>query len=182
MDIELRRLDPRDLKDRVISFRYESPGHYRVGIAETDDGWDISLRRESFDRPFNKDEQEKVITPYKGKSEIHGAFVGGKEAGIIQFEYQEYNGSLRVWDIDVAPEHRRKGVGRALIGLCKARAAEIGARRIVLETQTSNLKAIGFYRAMGFSLVGLDASHYTNLDVEKGEVRLEMAIHLGLPR
>ncbi len=30
---------------------------------------------------------------------------------------------------------------------------------------------------MGFDLIGLDASHYHNDDIEKGEVRLEMGVH-----
>ncbi len=182
MNIELRKLDPRDLEDRVNIFQYESPGHYQVDICETAKGWDISLRKEDFPQTFIKKEPEAVITHYKGDSEIYAAFAEGREVGLIQLEFQKYSGSLRVWDIDVVPEFRGMGVGKALMDLCKSRASDLGARRIVLETQTSNLKAIAFYRKMGFKLVGLDASHYTNDDIEKGEVRLEMAIHLGYPK
>ena len=182
MDIEVRRLNRCDLAERNVIFQYESPGHYRVDIHETADGWDISLRKEDFPQTFVKKETEAVISPYKGDSEIYGAFSDGREVGFIQLEFQQYNKSLRIWDIDVASNCRRKGVGKALMDLCKSRASDLGARRIVLETQTSNLKAIAFYRTMGFRLVGLDASHYTNEDVEKGEVRLEMAFHLGYPK
>jgi ribosomal protein S18 acetylase RimI-like enzyme len=65
-----------------------------------------------------------------------------------------------------------------LMDMCITRSRELGARRIILETQTSNLKAIAFYRAMGFELVGLDASNYHNDDIARNEVRLEMALHL----
>jgi ribosomal protein S18 acetylase RimI-like enzyme len=182
MKIETRRLDPRDLQDRNIIFQYESPGHYRVDIQENAEGWTINLKREDFGETFRKREREKVISPYKGNSEIHAAYVDGHEVGLVQFEFQEYNKSVRIWDIDVAQDSRRKGVGKALMGLCLSRSRELGARRIVLETQTSNLKAIAFYRTMGFELIGLDAGHYTNEDVGRGEVRLEMAICLGIPK
>jgi ribosomal protein S18 acetylase RimI-like enzyme len=182
MKIRMRKLDHNNLQDRVINFQYESPGHYRVDLHENVDGWTINLKREEFGETFRKKEQEKVISPYKGNSEIHAAFVDGQEAGLIQFEFQEYNKSVRVWDIDVMPEFRRMGVGKALMELCISRSRELGARRIVLETQTSNLKAIAFYRTMGFNFIGLDASHYTNDDIDKKEVRLEMAMHLGIPK
>jgi len=182
MDIDIRRLDPEDLVEKAIVFQYDSPGHFRVSIAERDNGWTIDLTRQVFPEKFHKRETEQLVTKYKGSSEIYGAFVEGREAGLIQLEYQEWNRSVRVWDIDVALEFRRKGIGKALMDLCKARSLELGARRIVLETQTSNLRAIEFYKAMGFQLVGLDASNYSNDDVDKCEVRLEMSFLLGIPK
>ncbi len=178
MDIELRKLDPKELGSRENIFQYESPGHYKVRIMEIEDGWTIDLKREDFPEIFRKCERDKVITPYKGNSEIYGAFIDGKEAGLIQFEFQEWCNSVRVWDIDVLPEFRRKGARKALMEKCISRARELGARRIILETQSSNLKAIAFYRAMGFQLAGFDASCYFNDDITKNEVRLEMARYL----
>lgn len=182
MDIDIRRLDPKNLVEKAVIFQYDSPGHYKVSIDEREDGWTIDLSREDFPVTFHKSEEEQIISHFKGNSEIYGAFVNGIEAGFIQFEYQEWNKSVRVWDIDIAAEYRRKGIGMALMDRCKSRSVEMGARRIVLETQTSNLKAIEFYKAMGFRLMGLDASHYSNNDIAKCEVRLEMAFHLGIPK
>ncbi len=178
MNIEIRKIDPEHLAGRVCVFQYESPGHYRVKITEKEDGWTIDLTRENFPETFHKREFEKIVTDYKGKSEIHFAYVDEKEAGFIQFEFQEWNQSARVWDIDVLPEFRRMGVGKALMELCISRSKELGARRIILETQTSNLKAIAFYRKMGFELAGFDASCYFNDDIARNEVRLEMARYL----
>jgi ribosomal protein S18 acetylase RimI-like enzyme len=178
MEIELRRLDPADIGSRTTTFQYESDHHYRVSVSERDGGWTVDIAREALDRPFRKKEYEQIVTPYKGASEIYGAFLGGEQVGFIQVEFQEWNRSLRVWDIDVLPGHRRKGAGRAMMDLAKRRALEMGARRIVLETQTSNGKAMAFYRAMGFTLAGLDVSNYFNDDIARNEVRLEMAFYL----
>jgi len=178
-EIEIRKLDKAQLLDRVNIFQYESPGHYKVDIQKNPDGWTINLTRKNFQQPFKKwDDTDKVIQPYKGDSEIYGAFIEDKEAGLIQFELLAHNKSVRVWDIDVWPDFQHQGVGTALMEICISRAKESGARRIVLETQSSNLKAIDFYRKIGFDIIGLDASHYHNDDIARCEVRLEMAIHL----
>ncbi len=178
-NLEIRKLDKNHMLDRVNIFEYESPGHYKIEIQPKEDGWTINLTRKDFQKPFKKwDDTDKVIQPYKGDSEIFGAFIEGKEAGLIQFEHQPYNKSVRIWDIDVWKEFKHQGVGTALMKKCMSRARENRARRIVLEVQSSNLIAIDFYKKMGFELIGMDASHYHNDDIEQGEVRLEMGLYL----
>ena len=53
-------------------------------------------------------------------------------------------------------------------------ANKSGARLVVLETQTCNENAIAFYKIMGFSFFGFDLYAYTNSDMERHEVRIEM--------
>lgn len=48
----------------------------------------------------------------------------------------------------------------------------------MLETQSCNTGAIAFYRRAGFSLIGLDTCCYSNKDVSRGEVRLELGMLL----
>ena len=69
----------------------------------------------------------------------------------------------------------RLGIGSKLIAYVKERAKVLGVRAITLETQTSNYPAVQFYLKHGFQLVGFNTISYSNEDVEKGEVRLEMA-------
>jgi ribosomal protein S18 acetylase RimI-like enzyme len=56
-------------------------------------------------------------------------------------------------------------------------ARQKGARMLVLETQSCNASAIKFYVKQGFDLIGFDMAAYSNEDVKRREVRLE----LGLP-
>lgn len=49
-----------------------------------------------------------------------------------------------------------------------------GFLEIVSETQSCNTRAIDFYIRQGFFVNGIDLSHYTNADMEKHEVRIEM--------
>lgn len=53
-------------------------------------------------------------------------------------------------------------------------AKKEGFREIILETQSCNSKAVDFYIKNGFRVNGIDLSSYTNDDVDKREVRLEM--------
>jgi ribosomal protein S18 acetylase RimI-like enzyme len=57
-------------------------------------------------------------------------------------------------------------------------AKQKGARMLVLETQTNNVTAIDFYLRFGFDLIGLDTAAYSDDDVGKREVRLEMGMRL----
>ena len=48
----------------------------------------------------------------------------------------------------------------------------------MLETQSCNTDAIAFYLQEGLSLIGLDTCCYSNEDIARGEVRLELGAAL----
>ncbi len=56
-------------------------------------------------------------------------------------------------DLYVAPEHRRQGVGRALLDVVVADARAAGAARISLQTEIGNDRAVALYRSAGFEVV-----------------------------
>lgn len=56
----------------------------------------------------------------------------------------------------------------------EAHARDEGLRCIVCETQSSNVPAIRFYRALGFTVDAVDLSLYSNDDIERGEVAVFM--------
>jgi ribosomal protein S18 acetylase RimI-like enzyme len=85
---------------------------------------------------------------------------------------------MRVWELSVDENHRRKGLGTLLMNHAVKVAKERGVRMLVLETQSCNVPAISFYLKFGFVLVGLDVAAYSNEDIERKEVRLEFGLKL----
>jgi ribosomal-protein-alanine N-acetyltransferase len=72
---------------------------------------------------------------------------------------------LHVLNIATAPEHRRKGVGAALLGEAFARARDARCTLATLEVRRSNEGALLLYEAEGFRRVGIRPRYYQ----EEGE-------------
>jgi ribosomal-protein-alanine N-acetyltransferase len=83
-------------------------------------------------------------------------------------------GEAEVLTLAVAPETRRKGLGRALLAAAMARAAEAGARRMVLEVSEWNEAGRALYEGAGFSEVGRRRRYYPD-----GSDALVLAADLG---
>jgi ribosomal-protein-alanine acetyltransferase len=78
------------------------------------------------------------------------------------------------WEIEnviVAVQHRRRGIGRALVReiLSSARAAGVGS--VLLEVRDSNHAARQLYEALGFAEVGRRQAYYRNPDEDSCVLR-----------
>ncbi len=62
--------------------------------------------------------------------------------------------------IGVLPEHRRAGIGRALLARCEAHVRGSGAQRLMLEVAAENEDARVFYAALGFAETGRRPGYY----------------------
>ena len=71
-----------------------------------------------------------------------------------------------LWDVRVAPDARRQGVGSALLEAAEQRARERGARSLRVETQDVNVPACRFYHAHGFRLERTTPGAYAELPNE----------------
>ena len=58
--------------------------------------------------------------------------------------------SCRIVDVVVAPDYRRRGVGRALLGAAEEEARQRGARRLDLSSGDWRPDAHAFYERLGF--------------------------------
>ena len=94
-----------------------------------------------------------------------GAYDGETWVGVAVAERRDWNRSLWLHEFHVAAGHRGQGIGRRLMAALAERAAAAGLRAITLETQNSNVPAIRFYRAVGYTIEGIDVGHYTNDDL-----------------
>ena len=62
--------------------------------------------------------------------------------------------------IDVAPEFRRRGVGRMLMGHIESRMRDAGADWLRLEVAVNNSAALNFYAGLGFERIGEIPRYY----------------------
>jgi len=62
--------------------------------------------------------------------------------------------------VAVAPEHRRRGVGTALLNAAIAVLKDKGAKRIRLESKLNNTHARKFYSSLGFKEVRVAKGYY----------------------
>lgn len=79
-----------------------------------------------------------------------------------------YIGSQTVMDetdmmnVAVHPDHRRKGIGEALVNALIGELKARGSRCLTLEVRASNDPAKGMYEKLGFSQVGRRPNYYRN--------------------
>lgn len=69
---------------------------------------------------------------------------------------------VHVLNVAVAPDLRRRGIGRALLEEALARGKASGAALATLEVRRSNTAALGLYTALGFRAVGVRPNYYVD--------------------
>jgi ribosomal-protein-alanine N-acetyltransferase len=65
-----------------------------------------------------------------------------------------------IYEVVVAPAHRRRGLGRALMTALATQAKAAGARKIHLEVATNNPAARALYEGCGYQAVGRRKGYY----------------------
>ena len=85
----------------------------------------------------------------------------GRELTVAGFIIGESAGSeAHIITIDVLNAHRRAGIGTALLRALEERLTGRGARRIELETATSNAAGVAFWERHGYRKTGVLRGYY----------------------
>ena len=92
----------------------------------------------------------------------------------IETDPEKWSNRLRITELWVAPAYQKQGLGKALMEVAKEQARLERRRAVILETQSCNANAIGFYLHEGFTLIGFDSCCYSNRDLARREVRIEL--------
>lgn len=109
------------------------------------------------------------------------ATVGGKPVGAAcvvtrtpAIRMLEGRDDLAVlWDIRVAPEYKRRGIGRALFSASVEWCREQGMKMLKIETQNVNLGACRFYASQGAQLGAINRFAYADATWSHPDVRDE---------
>jgi ribosomal protein S18 acetylase RimI-like enzyme len=157
---------------------YTTCQHYKVQISHTKKSWTAKLVLTPLPKPTQKRFEDQLFAEHVEEPRAFAATYNGKQIAWIELGYQKWNNRMRIWELLVKKEYRGKGIGTQLMQHAIKLAEEKGARMLVLETQSCNVKAIQFYLKHGYELIGFDTTAYSNQDIEKNEVRLELGLKL----
>jgi len=95
---------------------------------------------------------------------------------------EEWSNRLMVTELWVHEDLRRQGIAHRLMAIVKEQAILEHRRAIILETQSCNVGAISFYESEGFTPIGMDSCCYSNRDLERKEVRINMGYFFRKPK
>ncbi|MFE9024035.1 GNAT family N-acetyltransferase [Streptomyces sp. NPDC007808] len=165
MDYKFRTARPEDT-EAIEALDGSFTTHTIFHVAITENGF--ALQEIPVDPPLHKvfpaentdDADAPMIEGDPNRRTFVAVGIDGSLAGFATVSYASWNRRLVIEDIEVAPEHRGQGVGRALIGHAGKFARESGAGHIWLEVTNINAPAIHAYKRMGFTFCGLDTTLY----------------------
>lgn len=172
--MDIRYLPKETYKGFQLDYQYQTDAYYQVTLTETKDLISLQLQKESFRENITKTFTSHLYEDYFIHARAYGLFFGETLIGIIEYDIDEWNRRMRITEILIKHPYRNQGYGKQLMDFVKLEAKRYHLRSIILETQTCNIPAIDFYIKNGFHFLGLDLTCYSNQDVEKNEVRLEM--------
>ena len=173
MSIEIQHLPKEQWQDHPLPIQYTTSHYYDAQIS----GFEVRFVKTAFEEPVHRGGQEgddQLYAPWWEGAEAWGVLEDGELVACIELWKENWSNRLRVTELWVADSHHRRGIGAALMDFAKQYAKDTGCRALMLETQSGNENAIAFYLAQGLTLFGFDRSCYTNRDVERRDVRLEL--------
>jgi ribosomal protein S18 acetylase RimI-like enzyme len=176
-NIQIIALDKTQFKNNSLHFEYTTDGYYDI-LRDPDALFSIHLVKKSFAEEIHKEFTDQLYEDYLEDPAAFALQSSNQTLGYLEIAQERWHNRLRVTELLILPGYRGKGYGSMLMDHAKEIGRVENVRELVLETQSCNIKAIGFYVKQGFIVNGIDLSAYSSEDVEKKEVRLEMVCRL----
>ena len=139
------------------------------------------IERDSFDSPWSADEITKDVTSDDGSIYVAVAIIEDERAGYADMRI--IKGESQIYNIAVAPEFRKQGIGEALLDHMVRKSEELWLSIITLEVRAGNEAAMALYEKMGFRKVGTRPGYYAKgsedavlMDKVLGEITIDMNV------
>ena len=180
MNYEILPLPKETWKGTVVPIRYTTDTYFDLELTESENAFTARLVKKQFDTPVTHTPEEynfpdRLYQDFWEKAEAYGV-VGeaGELLACIELCPEEWSNRLLVTELWVSDGLQGQGLGKRLMDKAKEIAVLQKRRAISLETQSCNTKAIGFYLHQGFELIGFGSCCYTNDDIARREVRVNL--------
>lgn len=178
---EIIALPKEKWKGTIIPMVTRSGSYYDLEIHPLNDsGCVVSLTRKQAEEeivhtPEEYDFPDSLYQEHWENAEAYGIVSEeGELLACVEVCPEEWSNRLMVTELWVSDGLRRQGIGKRLMDKAKEIAASQNRRAVILETQSCNTNAIGFYLHEGFELIGFDTCCYTNNDIGRREVRIDL--------
>ncbi len=175
--MKIIELNKSEYKGYELDFKYLTKAYFDVTIKKKNE-IKITIKRKKLRRKIEKGFTSHLFEDHIDNSQVFAVFERKKMVGVIEGSLESWNNRYRIWNLLVEKKYRRQGIGQALFRHIETIAKKLGARAIILEVQSCNDPGIEFYSKQGLHFIGLNTMEYSNEDIQKKEVRLEMGKRL----
>ena len=133
------------------------------------------IERHSFPRPWPRSAFEAELTRPLARLDVARAprVIGFCNYWIVS-DPEGDAGEVHIHTIATHPDHRRAGVGAALLDRALAEGRAARCNLATLEVRRGNAPAIAMYERAGFRIVHVRAGYYHNAGDDNGEDALVM--------
>ncbi len=109
--------------------------------------------------------EESLTKVAQSASGVLAAILQGAPVGYIILDESLVPSGVWIRNLAVAEQHRRQGIGSALLISAQEWAVQRRMKKIFLETQSKNYPAIRMALKLGFELSGYNDRYYANQDI-----------------
>jgi [ribosomal protein S18]-alanine N-acetyltransferase len=135
------------------------PGWTVKTLEESDLDGVLEVETASFNNPWTRD---MFLKELQNASVSYGYVLRSPERRVVAFcTIWIVVDEIHINNIAVHPDHRGRGLGRALLVSILRQWSEQGASRATLEVRRSNEIAINLYRTLGFRVAGTRKNYYS---------------------
>ncbi|MUM78271.1 ribosomal-protein-alanine N-acetyltransferase [Pseudodesulfovibrio sp. F-1] len=127
-----------------------------VALGESD--MDELMRLERLCFAYHWTREQFAMGLERGVYRVLGMRQGGRLAGYIAFSLVE--DEMEILNLAVHPEHRRCGIGAALLARALEVCAKKGVAKSFLDVKASNVAAIDLYLKFGYEQIGVRKRYY----------------------
>ena len=129
------------------------------------------LKRE--DLPYIHQTPAQLFGPNDSLASIEAAIFGRKDSLYLIYETTEKKGyigmhvdleSAEIATLFVHPNHRRQGIGEALLKEAIQSLKKRDVKQVLLDVSIHNAPALNMYEKMGFEVIHVRANYYPNGD------------------
>ncbi len=108
---------------------------------------------------------QQLVDDWQLDQEFLVAELDDEVAGYIDVIARPWTQTAWIVNLAVDAEHRREGLGKALVLHARQWAREQGLRALMAEATTKNYPALCFFQKLGFQFCGFNDYYYTNEDI-----------------